>query len=282
MSISRQFVKLIASVIVVILRCFLDKIIFDKFNNTLSLGGEYKRLGARDSLVLEFLLSSGDQLSAKNDIVEYAWQGITVTDASLSKSISLLRGAFSELAPGIEIIVTVPRLGYKIKHTEIEVKSEVSDVALDQEEHTPRHLNEKAWLVNLSCGISFFKSLSARFFLILRWGVILLSITLTLYSISIFYKSSTYKDKHYQDPQLTIMKLSDDINLLSTQKLPSIVHSKIQKINCSCDVFVYQEDKNSYVSLYLRDSHRAVNILISNDQLDNVDSIVSEILSKKE
>ncbi len=257
----------------------MEKIIFDRFNNTLSRGEEHKRLGARDSLVLEFLLSSGDQLSTKNDIIEYAWKGITVTDASLSKSISLLRAAFSELAPGVELIVTVPRLGYKIKHTEIEIKSEECGVALESSSGDREHSDSNVPLVKSLYDISRLKQLPERLFFIMKWGLVFLSIVIMVYSFSIFSKSNSYKNKIYQSPQLTTVKLSDEINLLSTQELSSLIYSKIKKISCTCDVFVYQEDKNTYISIYVRDSHRAINILVSNDQLDNVDNIVSEILS---
>ncbi|MFM5404515.1 transcriptional regulator [Aeromonas veronii] len=257
------------------------KIIFDKFNNTLSRGNQSRRLGARDSLVLEFLLLSGDNLSAKNDIIDYAWQGLTVTDASLSKSISLLRGALADLSPGIEIIVTVPRLGYKIKHTEFKVQSsdlKSSDIDIDTSSDVEESLSAGEKIRSL------FYKLKNRAFnpLILTCLLYGISISLIIYSAFIFYNSMNYDSVEYQDHDLSIIQLSDRMRLMSIQKIPLDVKNELEKINCFCDVFFYQEDKNSYVSIYLKNERRAINMLVSNNKLEEVDHFIYEVLSQEE
>ncbi|WFO49870.1 winged helix-turn-helix domain-containing protein [Aeromonas veronii] len=251
------------------------KIIFDKFNNTLSRGDQSRRLGARDSLVLEFLLLSGDNLSAKNDIIDYAWQGLTVTDASLSKSISLLRGALADLSPGIEIIVTVPRLGYKIKHTEFEVKSSGIDVGTSSDVEATLSAGETIR--------SLFNKLKNRAFnpLMLTCLLYSISISLIIYSAFIFYNSMNYDSVEYQEHDLSIIQLSDRMRLMSIQKIPLDVKNELEKINCFCDMFFYQEDKNSYVSIYLKDERRAINMLVSNNKLEEVHHFIYEVLSQE-
>lgn len=93
----------------------MEKIYFDPFNNCLSINGIERKIGARDALVLLSLLEMNGEVATKKFIMEKAWSDVEVTETSLTKSISTLRNLIQEFYPDIDVIITVPRVGYKIR-----------------------------------------------------------------------------------------------------------------------------------------------------------------------
>jgi DNA-binding winged helix-turn-helix (wHTH) protein len=77
---------------------------------------EVQRLGAIASRCLTQLLEANGQIVSKRDLLSGAWGGfgLEVSDNSLAQVIRQVRVAMESLQPGNELILTVPRIGYKI------------------------------------------------------------------------------------------------------------------------------------------------------------------------
>ena len=77
---------------------------------------EVLRIGAIASRCLTQLLQANGQIVSKRDLMSGAWGafGLEVTDNSLAQVVRQLRVALEKLQPNHELIVTIPRIGYKI------------------------------------------------------------------------------------------------------------------------------------------------------------------------
>lgn len=93
---------------------------------------EVLRIGAIASRCLTLLLQANGQIVSKRDLMSGAWGafGLEVTDNSLAQVVRQLRVALEKLQPNHELIVTIPRIGYKISE----------QVTLFEESNTPAPL----------------------------------------------------------------------------------------------------------------------------------------------
>ncbi|CAH1531746.1 hypothetical protein THF5H11_140047 [Vibrio jasicida] len=98
------------------------KVIFSRNESVLSFGGRKKKIGYRDALVLEALLANEGDVLSKDFLLEYAWRNTIVTEISLTTSIHSLRVALKSLLPEQDVIVTIPRLGYRLNMNIIETE----------------------------------------------------------------------------------------------------------------------------------------------------------------
>ena len=74
------------------------------------------RIGAIASRCLDLLLESNGEIVGKRELMSGAWGafGLEVTENSLAQVVRQLRVALEKLQPGHELILTVPRIGYRI------------------------------------------------------------------------------------------------------------------------------------------------------------------------
>ncbi|MFG0379880.1 transcriptional regulator [Pseudomonas sp. zbq_18] len=81
------------------------------------------RIGAIASRCLTQLLDAKGEIVSKRDLMNGAWGafGLEVTDNSLAQTIRQLRVALDKLQPDHELIVTVPRIGYKLGESLVEL-----------------------------------------------------------------------------------------------------------------------------------------------------------------
>jgi DNA-binding winged helix-turn-helix (wHTH) protein len=77
---------------------------------------DVQRIGAIASRCLTQLLEANGQIVSKRELLTGAWGsfGLEVSDNSLAQVIRQLRVTLESLQPGHELILTVPRIGYKI------------------------------------------------------------------------------------------------------------------------------------------------------------------------
>lgn len=77
---------------------------------------EVLRIGAIASRCLTLLLQADGQIVSKRELMGGAWGefGLEVTDNSLAQVVRQLRVALEKLQPNHELIVTIPRIGYKL------------------------------------------------------------------------------------------------------------------------------------------------------------------------
>lgn len=87
---------------------------FDRKNGMLIFPDRVVSLSYRDARVLEALMLSQGQIVKKTELMGFAWPDIVVTQASLKKSIYFLRMALAGECTVSEVIITVPRIGYKL------------------------------------------------------------------------------------------------------------------------------------------------------------------------
>ncbi|QCG47281.1 winged helix-turn-helix domain-containing protein [Aeromonas schubertii] len=89
-------------------------IAFNSVLSELSQNGENIKLAYTESKTLLLLIQHVGEIVSREQITEYSWSGRIVTDSSLAKSISNVRKALRELGLEDDVIITVPRIGYRL------------------------------------------------------------------------------------------------------------------------------------------------------------------------
>ena len=84
----------------------------DRERQALLRDGEAVPIGHRGYLILEALLDANGGTVSKSALLERAWPGLVVEEANLTVQIGALRKAMG--ADGETLIVTVPRIGYRL------------------------------------------------------------------------------------------------------------------------------------------------------------------------
>lgn len=87
---------------------------FDAFRNEIVYGDSSYKLAYSDAKVLFLLINANSGEVTRESILEYAWQGRVVTEASLTTSISNLRKILRACDINEDGILTVPKVGYKL------------------------------------------------------------------------------------------------------------------------------------------------------------------------
>lgn len=85
----------------------------------LSNGEKQQELNFTEAKLLEILLSKVNETVLKETLKEFAWQHTVVTDSSLTKSIAKLRKALVFFFEDEELIITIPRVGYKFVSNDV-------------------------------------------------------------------------------------------------------------------------------------------------------------------
>ena len=70
-------------------------------------------LGERAVSILLMLVERSGQLVSKEDLIEFAWQGLAVEDSNLTVQVAALRRALALVPGGRSWIETLPRRGYR-------------------------------------------------------------------------------------------------------------------------------------------------------------------------
>ena len=97
----------------------------------LSNGEKQQVLNFTEAKLLEILLSKANEIVLKETLKEFAWQHTVVTDSSLTKSIAKLRRALAFFFEDEELIITIPRVGYKFVSHDIEPVANV-DTSIEE------------------------------------------------------------------------------------------------------------------------------------------------------
>ncbi|EKP0259647.1 hypothetical protein JFQ93_000872 [Aeromonas sobria] len=239
----------------------MKKIVFDKFSRTLSRDEVKKKIGNKDALVLEFLFISGPDGATKSDILAYAWQGLVVTDASLSKSISTLRSVLTELIPDEEIIITIPRVGYKIDQDKIFLSNSINSNSLSIE--------------NAELKIEKFKPQKSLIKNLTKVIISIVSITLLTFHSYNLVVSAPYAKQNFMSPLLVKETLeNNNIILFSRGVDKSEFISKIANINCECLFMFYSNDHYNFFSTYLKNEDRAINVVFKKDEHFDIEDFI--------
>lgn len=254
----------------------MEKIIFDKFSCTVSRGDHKKKIGSKDALVLEFLFISGVEGAAKSDILAYAWQGIVVTDASLSRSISSLRAALSELSPNEDIIITIPRIGYKIDQDKIYLHSPTESqqyiIEKIESKTTPEVTTETA---KSKRDLKIPNSIKVATKAILS----IASIALVIIYSRIFFAAQDYKNSEYISPNIVKEALADNRSILFLNAdNKDYFKEKIAKINCKCIFIASDNEQYHFIAAYLLDEGKSIGFAFKkNESVDIINFIQTKL-----
>ncbi|MGY3862506.1 hypothetical protein ACW5WN_13020 [Aeromonas lacus] len=253
----------------------MEKIIFCKFTNSLEFNGNLKRLGARDAMVLDCLLKEpAGSVATKKSILSYAWSDVRVSDLSLSKSISLLRSTLNEMLPGQEVIVTMPRVGYKINKSLFIIKNDaetsdldMDDIFLSNDDFTS---SERNAIKNYT-----FKRIISTTSYTKTMKVILSVLSIVFFCLSAYEysNSSRFLSEKIESPKLNMMTTSSGNEvyyLASSQKLIEA----LENIKCDCVFFVYPDG----ISLYDIKRNRAVSFLLQDMDTSEISKNINSIL----
>lgn len=244
----------------------MDKILFNKFTCTLSLGTYKKKVGSKDALVLEYLIMSGNKGASKSNIISYAWQGLIVTDASLSKSISILRAALMELEPNEEIILTIPRVGYKIDPEKISLKISSEKEELENSEpESPESPESREIHIHPNYLKLIISALALIVFIIYTHKLV---------------DSINYSDDNYMSPTVSREILPNNNEVFFHQSADrDFFRSVILNISCECLFFVSSNEQFSFISIYLKNRKSAFNFIFNREDHISMGNYIQDKIS---
>ncbi|MGL6627383.1 winged helix-turn-helix domain-containing protein [Aeromonas jandaei] len=254
----------------------MEKIIFDKFSCTLSLGDNKKKIGSKDALVLECLFIAGPDGATKNDILAFAWNGVVVTDASLSKSISSLRAVLSELSSDDDIIITIPRVGYKVNQEKLFLHNPTESQQYIIDKHEPKNPVQDITEVT-----PIKKEFKAP-----RWVNISTKIALSIASLTLiciytikFFTAEEYIKKDYISPSIIKESLDENKQILFfNADDKDYFREKISKIKCNCIFLASDNEQYHFIAAYLTNVGKSVGFAFKkSEKLDIVNFIQTQI-----
>ena len=86
----------------------------DPAANTLCLGDQLYQLEPKPMSVLHVLAHAQGQVITRDDLLDAVWDTLEVSEQVLTRTISLLRKAFKQLAPDVPFVQTVSKSGYRL------------------------------------------------------------------------------------------------------------------------------------------------------------------------
>ncbi|MDM3323178.1 winged helix-turn-helix domain-containing protein [Citrobacter sp. Cb080] len=103
-----------------------DGLVFRPHKNTLKdlASGEMATLNNVATQLLLYLLQNGKEISSRDEILLNVFQhnGARATDANLNQHISFLRKAITSTGHPAELIVTIPRMGFRMGDANINIQ----------------------------------------------------------------------------------------------------------------------------------------------------------------
>ena len=240
----------------------------------MELNGNLKRLGARDAMVLDCLLKEpAGSVATKKSILSYAWSDVRVSDLSLSKSISLLRSTLNEMLPGKEVIVTMPRVGYKINKSLFIIKNEVETSDIDDSSNLLSHdnfifteINEiRDYSIKVISNKSHIKLIK---FILSAVSIFFLGLSSYQYS-----NSSRFLSVTIESPKLKKMTTSSGNNVYYLPSSERLINA-LDSIRCECVFFVHPDG----ISLYDIKRKRAISFLLQDMNVRDISKNINSVL----
>ncbi|MBU2708446.1 winged helix-turn-helix domain-containing protein [Zooshikella marina] len=100
-----------------------DTIQFNSKRNVLTCNGEQRCLSHSESKALTLFLAKPNEVIRKEELKRFIWDHAVVTDSSLTKTMTKLRGHLAAFSENHEVIITIPRIGYKLVLDHITIAS---------------------------------------------------------------------------------------------------------------------------------------------------------------
>ena len=170
---------------------------------------------------LEVLVKSQGKVISKNTLLDAVWKNTFVEEATLAQNISTLRKTMSAYAKDVEIISTVPRLGYRFVANVTEIvadeeilvveKHSVTQIVAEQEQiHTSAELavNQKA--------AKTAPSFLSRKAIMIGTPIIILSVVITtLFLTSNFGSKKSLYSSGFQNHRISPLFSAGDIRAVT-------------------------------------------------------------------
>lgn len=227
-------------------------------------------VGYRESRILTLLINHSPSLIKKQTLLSHAWENEIIGEASLSKSISIIRQALSQLGVKESPIVTVPKVGYRLIEGTIffEPSGDVpTSFKAPPNAHStcifahPRFLSLRHYK-DFVCYLITFSLLT---------GTILLG-------LSKFYQ-------HLDDKEAANRLVSYAIGSLEVYMEPNLPISKklralLQENQCQCVVYIEENEQYSELSWLNKKTKKSINVFYTQEKFTQASRIIKQFISE--
>jgi DNA-binding winged helix-turn-helix (wHTH) protein len=253
---------------------------------------EEKRMGSHDFLVLLLLCKNSGSVVHKQQLLEFAWSGKHVSEGSIAQAISNIRNVIDDNGKDQKHLKTIPKIGYKLDGSVVEIIDEpIFDVTQFEEKTDDKILSvDTSEQEKNSHDTSVSKELTKdlvrnKYSWLHSWqfmtGIICLIVAFITPSIikhDISYLDATSvitPEKITDSDSLTIFWDSkEEGNLVAQRLLPFIeelqeTHSPVR--------FVIMCVENTLSLIILKESLKPTNVIFMLSSADDVESITKLI-----
>ena len=232
----------------------------------LSDGEKQQVLSFTESKLLEILLSQVNEIVLKETLKEFAWQHTVVTDSSLTKSIAKVRKALAFFFEDKELILTIPRVGYKLISNDVmSVVGANEDKVREELLFAETDLCENTRLVQSS--IIKFLTVNVRNKILLALSVFLIGGALFNFARSIMLDKGQFIADGYHITELTnsgfTHKLITPIGMELTQELSFLLSQQ----KCDCLFFVDKISGHYNISFFDPKNEQGMSFILDEKNL---------------
>ncbi|MCW8334035.1 winged helix-turn-helix domain-containing protein [Vibrio paucivorans] len=221
-------------------------------------------LSYTDSRVLDYLVQHQSDVVKKETLKQYAWEHTEVTDSSLAKSIAKLREALAPFQLSDDVIVSVPRIGYRLKlnnPAQLVVKLRLDSIEATQPESAPspslitKIRNNKQWL--------FFPTLISCSLVLIGLSVQNFYRVLPDNAVYYLHSNNVVHTTHIAGRQVKIIAPRE-------QTISQQQRQLIQQINCDCTFYFESRGKNQVVGVFSSDKGFGKTYVLPSNDMDKL------------
>ncbi|MGI0120423.1 winged helix-turn-helix domain-containing protein [Zooshikella sp. RANM57] len=223
---------------------------FNINRSILTFNNEQCYLNHSELRALEYFLTKPNQIITKEELKIYIWKRSLVTDSSLTKTIAKLREHISYLTAENDIVVTIPRIGYKL------VLDRINILCVTEVNHKLVPKNNIKQLYKY----------------IERYKFILASLILLVFSVLNFYTAFPSIPKGYTNESYQLKKYTHESRSYSliTKKETQIDNSLLNElisIPCNCTYFIEQRAGTFLISFFDSNTHKGNSLIMPESEL---------------
>ncbi|WP_318435911.1 winged helix-turn-helix domain-containing protein [Photobacterium leiognathi] len=230
---------------------------------TLSQGNKQQVLSFTETKLLELLLNEVNEIVLKETLKEFAWQHTVVTDSSLTKSIAKLRKALAFFLEDEELIITIPRVGYKLVSNDVTPIAEMNNVT-DLEEC----LATEDSLIQATESTSEQPStMSLRNKILFVLSVLLIGGALFNFLRFLPSDNERYIDDSYHLTELSSNGFTHKVITPKSMELPQEISYLLSQQKCDCLFFVDKISDHFNISYFDPEKSQGVSLILDEKSL---------------
>ncbi|KJG17776.1 winged helix-turn-helix domain-containing protein [Photobacterium angustum] len=201
----------------------------------LSNGEQQQELNFTEAKLLEILLSKVNETVLKETLKEFAWQHTVVTDSSLTKSIAKLRKALVFFFEDEELIITIPRVGYKFVSNDVVT---IANVETSIDEPITTKTDESEYLQTTEYEDKKKSKISVRNKILLTLSILLIGGSLFNFLRLLPSKNEQFIAEGYHVTELTSGGFSHTVITRKGMELNPKLSFLLSQQKCNCLFFV--------------------------------------------